>query len=135
MTEAGEELLPCPFCGGKARIESQVSMYDFGDCRISCDDCMARSDIFTDEDGDRVAVAIEHWNLRILSPELKVLREREKALVEALIRAKIHGIESDMISTGEMVALRNWVDGGMRGDLPEISCPFTKKALAKLEKE
>jgi len=69
-----EELKGCPFCGGSdIEIEdqayhSQLMRNDpsMGDCRITCNDCMARSDVFTHEDGDRVQCAIAAWNTRNL---------------------------------------------------------------------
>lgn len=39
------ELLPCPFCGGKAEIKTQPIYMDMGVCAF-CTECKARSKFF-----------------------------------------------------------------------------------------
>ena len=58
----------CPFCEGKAFIEDQHSIEKFGDCRITCEDCYARSDVFFKEpdetEENMIYEAIRAWNNR-----------------------------------------------------------------------
>lgn len=83
------ELKKCPFCNGNASIEDQTDMSGFGDCRITCDDCMARSDIYTDEDGDRVQIAIEAWNTRTIPTITPDMVERAYKVYHGFINTGI----------------------------------------------
>lgn len=64
------DLLPCPFCGGKAKIITGVSRHyapSHPQANIECTDCMISTAIFTDTDNDgrNIERAVEAWNRRI----------------------------------------------------------------------
>lgn len=66
------ELLPCPFCGGKAKA---ISFIDHSTvmpaCKILCCDCGANSVVFVAEDHSFAyqEQAIEAWNKRTESED------------------------------------------------------------------
>lgn len=86
--DLSDKPLPCPFCGGIAEIEDQIDMYDFGDCRITCTTCMARSDVYTSEDGDRIKRAITSWNTRAPSKQLTGAQQALDIALKQLVTAK-----------------------------------------------
>lgn len=53
------ELLPCPFCGGEAKILTAESMHGGNLYGVMCDCCAGRADVY-----DTEAEAIEAWNTR-----------------------------------------------------------------------
>ena len=55
MTD-NHELLPCPFCGGSARL---ISGEGFADSCVACNDCGACTDDMTDDE-----TVVTHWNTR-----------------------------------------------------------------------
>ncbi|GMO52594.1 MAG: hypothetical protein Pg6C_18340 [Treponemataceae bacterium] len=59
MTGKKPELKPCPFCGGKARIESGYGRHDDGFCFVLCENCYAET---AEEKGEESAAA--RWNRR-----------------------------------------------------------------------
>jgi len=63
-------LLPCPFCGGKAEIA--IGEHNFYDAKIRCSNCSAEGPLF-DDNYDRelnqsslanTEEAAKHWNSR-----------------------------------------------------------------------
>jgi len=73
-----DKLLPCPFCGGDAKLTDVL-----GDYYVGCDNCLARTHIAL---GVRCTAdhAIKTWNLRVPEPEpepkpltLEEVRERD----------------------------------------------------------
>lgn len=70
---ANEQLMPCPFCGGKARVNDHIYLVtrECGHCfetppiyGIVCEECGAMSKQFYDTMGEAVAA----WNDRVLVP-------------------------------------------------------------------
>ena len=51
------ELKPCPFCGGKAKLQGDESKYG---CFVVCTNCYAEMDYSETE-----VKAIEAWNKRV----------------------------------------------------------------------
>lgn len=64
-----EELKPCPFCGGKAKIYATTTGTCPKHCKhyCYCGKCFASGQSFSDfeNDGSSVFKAIEAWNRRI----------------------------------------------------------------------
>lgn len=58
--EAEEELLPCPFCGGKARVLSSIGSECFG---VQCNNGKCKVSPITDFTAD-INDAIASWNRR-----------------------------------------------------------------------
>lgn len=52
------ELLPCPFCGGKATVERSAECYE--EYEVCCDECGAKAAWDNDKDS-----AVKLWNTRI----------------------------------------------------------------------
>ncbi|MBB76610.1 MAG: hypothetical protein CMJ75_19055 [Planctomycetaceae bacterium] len=67
MSKGQEELKPCPFCGGEARLDQRVtqSLWNSSDAvfsHVACDECdISGQDFCDDPDGEE---AIEWWNRR-----------------------------------------------------------------------
>lgn len=65
--EVSEELMPCPFCGGEARLDQRTtqSLWNSSDAvfsHVACDECdISGQDFCDDPDGEE---AIEWWNRR-----------------------------------------------------------------------
>lgn len=55
LKKESPKLLPCPFCGGEARIQH----YRNGDCAIECIECYGKTHRSVTED-----LAIRRWNTR-----------------------------------------------------------------------
>lgn len=81
LTEATNNtgaLLPCPFCGGEARLDQRVtqSLWNSGDAvfsRAACDECdISGQDFCDDPTGEE---AIEWWNRRATPPAAAVVRD------------------------------------------------------------
>lgn len=71
---ANEQLMPCPFCGGKARVNDRTYLVtsECGRCfeapptyGIVCEECGAMSSQFYGTMGEAVAA----WNNRVLVPQ------------------------------------------------------------------
>ena len=61
------DLLPCPFCGGKAELDSYENAPPHTDSfRVECPDCEATFDYL-----DTLEKAIAAWNRRTPVPEPK----------------------------------------------------------------
>lgn len=65
------ELKPCPFCGGKARLYDELANISHGACikryYVVCDTCYAsggEANDFNAKNGDYESLAIELWNRR-----------------------------------------------------------------------
>jgi Lar family restriction alleviation protein len=69
------KLLPCPFCGGEARVEAMRCAEDAEIARVWCPDCLAATDAFEGTYAP-TDMAIDAWNRR--APN------NHAALVEAL---------------------------------------------------
>lgn len=84
------ELLPCPFCGGEARLH--IGMVSFDDAEIHCEACCASGPNhdeapFRDEaQAHNTASAVEEWNTR--ADLSQPLADRVARLEEALERIK-----------------------------------------------
>ena len=84
MTQDAQQLLPCPFCGGEAEIESEgVTWY------IWCDTCDFSIDWFVSS-----SHAIQCWNRRAESAELAALREAMQKLV-GIVRAWLDALPQE----------------------------------------
>lgn len=66
-----EELKPCPFCGGKAKLRATTTRTYPNHCKhycyyCYCEKCFATGQSFSDydDDGSSVFKAIEAWNRR-----------------------------------------------------------------------
>lgn len=63
-------LLPCPFCGGKAKFH--VGLNNYNDVEVICEKCSCSGGCFDDSVDSRLQVAVilnkrdagEHWNSR-----------------------------------------------------------------------
>lgn len=55
LSERQEELKPCPFCGGEARVHESAGGWSF----VFCEECEAELR------GETKAEAIEAWNKRV----------------------------------------------------------------------
>lgn len=96
-----DKLLPCPFCGGEARLDQRVtqSLWNSDDAvfsHVSCDECDVHGqDFCNDPDGSEAA---EWWNTRaaprqpegetfmgepVIPPGVEVSRESLQALFRA----------------------------------------------------
>lgn len=53
------KLLPCPFCGGEAKMQRIINLDDFDDFFIMCEKCFSRTKKFKAE---RSAILV--WNTR-----------------------------------------------------------------------
>lgn len=66
--EVSEELKPCPFCGGEAKVE--IGLHNFDDAQVDCQQCGASGPLHDEapfRDGARDynrAEAIAAWNQR-----------------------------------------------------------------------
>jgi len=66
------DLIPCPFCGGRAEIKDERVCYGHGDYAIEsfvcCSDCNASAGSFSSwefpDDGTRRLKAVSSWNYR-----------------------------------------------------------------------
>jgi Lar family restriction alleviation protein len=57
------DLKPCPFCGGKAKIQSYRVAEDAEAVRVKCTQCFAETDEFEDAYAP-INDAVEAWNRR-----------------------------------------------------------------------
>lgn len=64
-----EELKPCPFCGGKAKLHATTTRTYPNHCKhyCYCEKCYATGQSFSDfeDDGSSVFKAVEAWNRRV----------------------------------------------------------------------
>lgn len=116
-------LLPCPFCGGKARLQKYASGHDipYISWAVWCEtpDCRVKTTTFPDDEDAGIADATEAWNRRAAPPRDQV---SIGALREAAERA--YGIlwrDIDRSSPEKSVAARKELfavltkDGQKRG--------------------
>lgn len=79
------ELKPCPFCGGKPRIDTEYDMDGFGNFhKVKCSNCFASSKAHFASSGNECPKYYqevrEEWQKRTESTELEKLRkELEKS--------------------------------------------------------
>lgn len=66
------ELLPCPFCGGKAKVVGHQCAEDACTAYVECTDCGAKTDYFEDAYTPRPE-AIAAWNTRAIPRDLQGL--------------------------------------------------------------
>lgn len=59
MSKTTQNLLPCPFCGGEAKLKSIPPM-----AVVVCKDCGSMGRIVADDGGDCIEEAAELWNSR-----------------------------------------------------------------------
>jgi Lar family restriction alleviation protein len=59
-----DELLPCPFCGGKAQLHPTIGR--FWEAVVICDVCAAQTGDHTPQDSDATVIAA--WNRRVGNP-------------------------------------------------------------------
>ena len=84
------KLLPCPFCGGKAKYASYRTSEDSEACQVSCGSCDARTNEFEDAYAPSED-AFDAWNRRASTPApqhktagLNDLIEKSKAKLAAM---------------------------------------------------
>lgn len=107
---SGNDLLPCPFCGGEADTHAMPD-----GTHVQCFDCEANSAMF---DGSRFGKgrdpefacddAIEAWNKRAPDPHVKTLR--------------------DEIAMAALAAMGAWVPAGANGYAVALSLVKSTKA-------
>lgn len=82
------KLLPCPFCGGKAELNTWGN--DRDGCHVAkviCDSCSASADSFETQDQ-----AIAAWNRRASpSPDLSAENARLREALEDIVEAHDRG--------------------------------------------
>jgi len=80
-----EELKACPFCEGKAFIESMKNKFDCLEGSISCD-CGVRGMDFEGDsfstDKEAIQEAIKAWNTRTPDPRDQLMQDMAEALEE-----------------------------------------------------
>lgn len=104
MSLKPEELKNCPMCGDEAKVELQEDIAGHQDCRITCNGCMTRSDVYTTEDGYPTELAIKAWNTR---PRETELLQKNANLCEALEIA-----EQARMEISHAINEPNWFTGG-----------------------
>lgn len=75
------ELLPCPFCGGKAEL-----LEDVLDAHVYCTECYARTTDTEKFVKDWKREVRGTWNTRVYPPEVQKVIERDKPK-EPIVRA------------------------------------------------
>ncbi|MBT8448361.1 MAG: Lar family restriction alleviation protein [Gammaproteobacteria bacterium] len=91
------ELMPCPFCGGEARIRYESAPYvdNYYDYYVACDDCKTRTSLYHAHidvsSGARKQVS-EQWNTR-------------KGCAE-VAREAVHNIQTSDIKYGYLIRVR-----------------------------
>lgn len=103
-------LLPCPFCGGEARLRTtETRSFFWGKCRST--DCLAEGPPLMSE-----AFAIAAWNQRATPAEVAALRAEVERLRGALspLVAVIPDICNALDLDPDETSIRVRVDGGAR---------------------
>lgn len=77
------KLLPCPFCGGEAKLERKVVCYGHGEyvevAYIKCEECSCRTgEMWNGNIEQRVKDAIQSWNRRKPMQEIVEKLESKK---------------------------------------------------------
>lgn len=73
--QAGDEPMPCPFCGGAPQVDEEHD--DRGNRVIECAGCGANVG------ANMLSAGWRRWNQRVLSPRATADVERDKVLEEA----------------------------------------------------
>lgn len=111
MTDHAKGLLPCPFCGGEAKIA--LGEHDFDGAEVQCTSCYATGGHFAD---DKEGIfASDHWNRRA-TPAQEV---RQEAVAEV-----VHGDPYEDGSPNPCKRL-SWSLGNCEDDLPIGAKLFT----------
>lgn len=158
--EAETELLPCPFCGGKPRVDLAKKIFCqlHGEpsqaVRVYCyHDCPSRpsveaGDTFNGGEAKARAVAIAAWNRRAL-PSAPAVEGVERELVERLeaaiaeaefghespthVRALVAHLKTATSAISSLQRLVDGIDGERRGALD--LCIERNKQIQALDKE
>lgn len=88
-TSSTSELLACPFCGGKPRLQTQRCAEDAEVAFVTCESCFASTDHFEDAYAP-TADAIDRWNTRAATPKAGVDREVVARTLEGIILRRMH---------------------------------------------
>lgn len=98
MDKTKEELMPCPFCGGKARFDKvdESDSENVGGEFIQCTKCQTGTKLIFPLNIDVKPLLCEIWNNRVSSPSLPPQEEtaKLKELVSE-IHAKCYGRATD----------------------------------------
>ena len=110
----GEELKPCPFCGGSADVGEQFDpdgAYYF----VNCTECMASTDVLLgQQSGYTEAEAIAAWNRRAPDAALIEAGDRLVGVMDDLVIHITMGWETDVLESPYLDAVKAWKE--VRGE-------------------
>lgn len=69
-----EKLLPCPFCGGEARIRHMYVAGEPSHSMAECTKCHVKTDFYVYQFGERNVIDV--WNSRYWSNEIMLMGDR-----------------------------------------------------------